>query len=164
MAISITAAHINHIRNVCGIKCVGIGADYNGVKFVPPELKDVSTYPVLFAALLEDGTWSRDELRMLAQGNIFRVFRAAEVVSRQVRRKSTIVYGYFSRARPFSSLHICQMSELRPVEVLLSNSSWATNETSCMSLVGKSSSASLRVNSMPLFATVALLFAKRMPN
>lgn len=26
------SAHINHIRNVAGVECVGIGGDYDGVE------------------------------------------------------------------------------------------------------------------------------------
>jgi hypothetical protein len=39
--------------------------------------RDVSTYPALFAELLRCG-WSESDCRALADGNIFRVLRAAE--------------------------------------------------------------------------------------
>ncbi len=67
---------------------MGIGADYDGVDYFPEELRDVSTYPVLFAALMEDGSWMRDDLAMLAQGNVLRAMRAAETVRDQVRDRS----------------------------------------------------------------------------
>ena len=46
--------HINHIRGVAGVDSVGIGADYNGVNKLPVGLEDVSGYPELFSALIED--------------------------------------------------------------------------------------------------------------
>ncbi len=65
---------------MCGVDCVGIGADYNGVSQLPEGLEDVSAYPNLFAALVEDGTWDEDDLRKAANGNILRVLRRAEAV------------------------------------------------------------------------------------
>lgn len=43
------------------------------------DLEDVSKYPNLFAALLEDG-WSEDELVKLAGANILRVMEENEKV------------------------------------------------------------------------------------
>jgi hypothetical protein len=45
------------------------------------EMKDVSTYPYLFAELLSRG-WSRPDLEKLAFYNFYRVFKAAEQVER----------------------------------------------------------------------------------
>lgn len=75
-------AHINHIREVAGVDHVGIGADYNGVTKTPVGLEDVSKYPNLFAALLEDSNiqWTPEELKKLASGNLIRVFKEAEQV------------------------------------------------------------------------------------
>jgi len=72
--------HINHIRAVAGVDHVGIGGDYNGIDKPPVDLKDVSHYPEVFAALIEDGTyeWTDEELAKLAGLNLIRTFRAAE--------------------------------------------------------------------------------------
>ena len=45
-------------------------------------LEDVSTYPNLFAALLEDSEvyWSREDLGKLASANLIRVFKEVENV------------------------------------------------------------------------------------
>merc|ERR1719391_1976052 len=63
-------AHINHIRAVAGVEHVGIGGDYNGINVTPVGLEDVSHYPEVFAALIEDGTydWTDEELAMLSCG------------------------------------------------------------------------------------------------
>ena len=47
---------------------VGIGGDYNGVPMVPAGLEDVSKYPTVFAALIEDEeyVWTDEDLAKLA--------------------------------------------------------------------------------------------------
>jgi membrane dipeptidase len=47
---------------------------------MPVDLEDVSKYPNLFAALLEDG-WTDEELGKIASGNILRVLEANEKVN-----------------------------------------------------------------------------------
>ena len=51
----------------------------------PDDLEDVSKYPNLFAALLERG-WSEEELIKLAGGNILRVFKGVEEVTRTPKK------------------------------------------------------------------------------
>jgi len=74
--------HINQIRRVAGVDHVGIGADYNGIDRTPVDLPDVSHYPDVFAALIEDGAfeWTDDDLGKLANGNLIRVFKEVEQV------------------------------------------------------------------------------------
>ena len=47
-----------------------------------PGLEDVSKYPEVFAALIEDGEfdWTDEDLSKLANGNLVRTFRQAEEV------------------------------------------------------------------------------------
>lgn len=71
------ADHIDHIRDVAGIDHIGLGGDYDGIRFTPDDLADVSTYPVLFAELAKRG-YSADDLARIARGNILRVMRGAE--------------------------------------------------------------------------------------
>lgn len=78
--ISQVADHIEHIRDVAGIENVGIGADMDGVPFLPNGLGGVDAYPNLFAELIRRG-WSDAELSSLAGGNLLRVLRRAEVVA-----------------------------------------------------------------------------------
>ena len=74
--------HINHIRKIAGVDHVGIGADYCGVELTPEGAEDVSKYPVLFAALLEDPEveWTEEDLGKLASNNLIRVFKKVEEV------------------------------------------------------------------------------------
>jgi membrane dipeptidase len=75
------ADHIEHVRAVVGLEHVGIGGDYDGSDDVPEGLEDVSCYPALIAELLARG-WDRDECVALTGGNVLRVMREAEAVSR----------------------------------------------------------------------------------
>lgn len=74
--------HINHIRLVAGVEHVGIGGDYCGIDRTPVGLEDVSHYPEVFAALVEDGTfeWTDEELGMVAGTNLMNTFRSVEAV------------------------------------------------------------------------------------
>jgi membrane dipeptidase len=80
-ALAEVADHIEHVRTVTGIDHVGIGGDYDGTDDVPDGLEDVACYPALIAELLDRG-WSRDECVRLIGGNVLRVLREAEAVSR----------------------------------------------------------------------------------
>jgi membrane dipeptidase len=90
------ADHIEHVRDVAGIDHVGIGSDYDGMT-APAVMPDVSSYPVLFARLIERG-WTDEELGKLASGNILRVLREAEAVAQRLqgeREPSTALISDF---------------------------------------------------------------------
>ena len=70
-------AHVEHAREVAGIDHIGIGGDYDGVAELPAGLEDVSTYPALFAALLDRG-WSEEDCAKLAGENVLRAMAEAE--------------------------------------------------------------------------------------
>ncbi|XP_046994344.1 dipeptidase 1-like [Schistocerca americana] len=73
-------AHINHVRDVAGVDHVGLGAGFDGISHTTTGLEDVSRYPQLLAALLEDPSWSEDDVKRLAGLNLLRVFRQVEQV------------------------------------------------------------------------------------
>ncbi|ODM95535.1 Dipeptidase 1 [Orchesella cincta] len=58
--------HVQHIKNLIGPDHVGIGADFDGISEAVQGLEDVSKYPELFAALLETGNWTEEDLEKLA--------------------------------------------------------------------------------------------------
>lgn len=70
--------HLNHVRQVAGIKHIGMGSGFDGFDVAPSGLEDVSKYPHLLAELLTDPTWSEEDVRMLAGGNMLRVLQAVE--------------------------------------------------------------------------------------
>ncbi len=74
------ADHIDHIRKVAGIDCVGIGSDFSGFDNPPRGLDDSGCYPALFAELLKRG-YTEDDIKKVAGLNLLRVLRAAERVS-----------------------------------------------------------------------------------
>jgi membrane dipeptidase len=71
------ADHIEHVARVAGHEHVGIGSDFDGNRFWPAGLDDVSRYPYLFAELIGRG-WTDAQLAALAGGNVLRVMREAE--------------------------------------------------------------------------------------
>ena len=75
------ADHIEHIRQVCGIDCVGLGSDFDGITEVPVGLEDVSKFPDLIAELLRRG-WTAADVKKVVGLNTLRVMRDAERVAR----------------------------------------------------------------------------------
>ncbi len=80
MPISGIADHVEHIARVAGHDHVGLGADYDGVPYLPEGLGGVEGYPALFVELARRG-WSDANLAKLAGGNLLRALRAAERVA-----------------------------------------------------------------------------------
>jgi membrane dipeptidase len=83
------ADHIDHIRAVAGVAHVGLGGDYDGCKAPARGLEDVSCYPTLTAELLFRG-YSHDDIGKILSGNLFRVLRAAENVSVQMKAEGIL--------------------------------------------------------------------------
>jgi len=81
------ADHIEHIRQVAGIDCVGLGSDFDGITEVPVGLEDVSKFPDLIAELLRRG-WTETDAKKVAGLNTLRVMRDAERVAAELRRQS----------------------------------------------------------------------------
>ncbi len=70
-------AHIRHVASTAGVGAVGIGSDFDGVPCTPEGLDDVSHFPDLTRALLENGFTPAD-IRGIYGGNLLRVMRAVE--------------------------------------------------------------------------------------
>jgi membrane dipeptidase len=75
------ADHIEHVRDVAGVDCIGLGGDFDGVASTPDGLADVAGYPALLAELAGRG-WSDADLGKLTWHNTLRVLRATEAVAR----------------------------------------------------------------------------------
>jgi membrane dipeptidase len=75
-------AHIDHAVKIGGINAVGIGSDFDGVFCTPTGLEDVSKFPNLTRALLENG-YSAEDIRKIYGGNILRVMRAVEAEAKR---------------------------------------------------------------------------------
>ncbi|KAH8261132.1 hypothetical protein KR044_003889 [Drosophila immigrans] len=72
--------HIKYVRAIAGIQHIGLGAGYDGIEMPPLGLEDVSKYPELLAALLEDHNWSEEDVAMLAGRNFLRIMETVETV------------------------------------------------------------------------------------
>ena len=85
--LSQVADHIEYIRQIAGIDCVGLGSDFDGITEVPVGLEDVSKFPDLIAELLRRG-WTEADVKKVAGLNTLRVLRDAERVAVEMRRPS----------------------------------------------------------------------------
>jgi membrane dipeptidase len=89
--VSDAADHVEHVREVAGIDCVGLGGDFDGVSALPDGLGGVDGYPRLLAELAERG-WSDADLGKLTWHNAMRVLRdteAAALAAQETRGPST---------------------------------------------------------------------------
>jgi membrane dipeptidase len=77
------ADHVEHVAKIAGYDHVGIGGDLDGIPGTPVGLTGVQDYPNLFAELIRRG-WSDQNLAKLAGGNVLRVLRRAEAVSKSM--------------------------------------------------------------------------------
>lgn len=80
------ADHIDHIRRIAGIDCIGIGSDFEGISSTPVGLEDVSRFPDLLGELLRRGYAPR-EVAKVAGGNVLRVMREAEATAVRLQRE-----------------------------------------------------------------------------
>ena len=84
VTLAMVADHIEHIRNVAGVDCVGLGSDFDGIDATTQGLDGVDKFPALLAELARRG-WSDQDLAKLAGGNLLRALRAAEAVSARLK-------------------------------------------------------------------------------
>jgi membrane dipeptidase len=79
--------HIDHIAKVAGVDHVGLGSDYDGVSGALPQGMDsAADLPKITQALLDRG-YSEGDIRKILGGNLMRVFREAERVSREMQAR-----------------------------------------------------------------------------
>ena len=69
--------HIDHVVKIAGIDYVGFGSDFDGVRFVPTGLEDVSKYPNIILELLKRG-YSEEAIQKICSGNFLRVWAEVE--------------------------------------------------------------------------------------
>ena len=80
--------HIDHIAKVAGIDHVGLGSDFDGVAGATPAgIDSAADLPKITQALLDRG-YSADDIKKILGGNILRVFRQVEAVSREMQARS----------------------------------------------------------------------------
>jgi membrane dipeptidase len=62
--------HIDHIANVGGVECVGLGSDFDGINSTPTNLPDVSSYPALIEGLSLRG-YTTKEIQKIMGLNLY---------------------------------------------------------------------------------------------
>ena len=79
--------HIDHIAKVAGVDHVGLGSDFDGVSGATPQgIESAADLPKITQALLDRG-YSAEDIRKILGGNLLRVFRQVEMVSRDMQAK-----------------------------------------------------------------------------
>ena len=81
---TVIADHIDHAVQVGGIDHVGLGSDFDGIDSAPKGMEDVSKLPDLVRELARRG-YSEQDLKKILGGNLLRVMRQVERVSREMR-------------------------------------------------------------------------------
>jgi membrane dipeptidase len=77
--------HIDHIAKVAGVEHVGLGSDFDGVSGATPEgIDSAADLPKITQALLDRG-YSASDIHKILGGNLLRVFREVERVSREMQ-------------------------------------------------------------------------------
>jgi membrane dipeptidase len=77
--------HIDHIAKVAGVEHVGLGSDFDGVAGATPQgIDSAADLPKITQALIDRGYTARDIHKILG-GNVLRVFREVERVSREMQ-------------------------------------------------------------------------------
>jgi membrane dipeptidase len=76
---------IDHVAKVAGIDHVGLGSDFDGVSgALPAGMDSVADLPKITQGLLDRG-YTPEQIEKILGGNVLRVFREVERVSRQMR-------------------------------------------------------------------------------
>jgi membrane dipeptidase len=76
---------IDHVAKVAGVDHVGLGSDFDGISGqLPQGIDSVADLPRITAALMERG-YSAEDCRKILGGNLLRVFREVEQVSKQLQ-------------------------------------------------------------------------------
>jgi len=82
---SVLIDHIDHIAKVAGVDHVGLGSDFDGVSGQLPEgLDSPADFPKITEALLARG-YSSEDCRKILGGNLLRVFREVQQVSKELQ-------------------------------------------------------------------------------
>jgi membrane dipeptidase len=77
--------HIDHIAKVAGVDHLGLGSDFDGVSGATPAGMDsAADLPKITQGLLDRG-YSAEDIRKILGGNILRVFKDVERVSRELQ-------------------------------------------------------------------------------
>jgi membrane dipeptidase len=80
--------HIDHVAKVAGIDHVGLGSDFDGTPSMPEGMDSAADLPKITEGLLKRG-YTPAQIRKILGGNLMRVFRQVEQVSKQMRTQKS---------------------------------------------------------------------------
>jgi len=85
---SVLIDHIDHIAKVAGVDHVGLGSDFDGIYGqLPQGIDSPADLPKITAALMARG-YSAEDCRKILGGNLLRVFREVEEVSKELQSET----------------------------------------------------------------------------
>lgn len=67
--------HIDHVAEIAGTECIGLGSDFDGIESTPEGLEDASKYMNITKGLVERG-YTKREIKGILGENILRVMKA----------------------------------------------------------------------------------------
>ncbi len=76
---------IDHMVKVAGVDHVGIGSDFDGIDSLPEGIDSVADLPKITEALVARG-YNEEQIHKILGGNLLRVFRQVEQLSRDMRK------------------------------------------------------------------------------
>jgi membrane dipeptidase len=78
--------HIDHIKNVVGIDYIGIGADYDGIPYLPTGMNGMEDLALVTYEMLQRG-YSEIDIKKVLGENFLRAFGEAERIAKIDKRK-----------------------------------------------------------------------------
>jgi membrane dipeptidase len=78
--------HIDHVAKVAGIDHTGIGSDFDGVPCTPQGIDSVADLPKITEQLVDRG-YNEQQIHKILGGNLLRVFRQVEQVSKEMQKQ-----------------------------------------------------------------------------
>lgn len=72
--LSLLMDHIDYLVRLAGVDHVGLGSDFDGITSSPRKLDDVTSYPLITAALQERG-YNKKDIRKILGGNLLRLYK-----------------------------------------------------------------------------------------
>jgi membrane dipeptidase len=77
--------HIDHIAKIAGVDHIGLGSDFDGVSGATPQgIDSAADLPKITQALVDRG-YSADDIHKILGGNLLRVFREVDRISRELQ-------------------------------------------------------------------------------
>jgi len=92
VTLAMVADHVEHRARVCGVACVGIGSDFDGIGDTPEGREGVDKFPALLAEMARRG-WNDADLAKLAGGNVLRAMREADAVAKRLQAETPASYA-----------------------------------------------------------------------